>query len=388
MHIGIDAHAIGERQGGNETYIRNLIAALAELDQENRYTLYLTSRQAAEDWRGRWDNFKVRLLPPPTPLVRVPVALAFELRRRPVDVLHVQFTAPPFCPVPVVTTIHDLAFEHHPETFTRRGRTQLKLTVRRTARRAAHILTVSEFSRQDIAHTYRLSPYKITVTPNGVAPHFTPEPRAADEAEAVRRRFGIERDYLLAVGSIQPRKNLARLVGAYRRLRERHPDFTHQLVIAGRRLWLHRETLAEIKRQAWARDVIVTGYVEEGDLPALYRSASALVYPSLFEGFGLPPLEAMACGTPVITSKTSSLPEVVGDAARLVNPRREDEIAEAILDILTDGRRCEEMRRAGLARAARFTWGAAAEKTLRVYRAVAESSFRDFFSEISGPPPP
>ncbi|HYE74446.1 MAG TPA: glycosyltransferase, partial [Blastocatellia bacterium] len=141
MHIGIDAHAIGSQQGGNETYIKNLISELAEIDRENLYTLYFTDREASEEWRGRYDNFKVRLLPPPTPLVRVPVALAFELRRRPVDVLHVQFTAPPFCRVPVVTTIHDLAFEHHPKTFTRRGRTQLKLTVRRTARRAAHILT-------------------------------------------------------------------------------------------------------------------------------------------------------------------------------------------------------------------------------------------------------
>lgn len=385
MHIGIDAHAIGAQQGGNETYIRNLISALAGLDSKNRYTLYFTSREAAEEWRGRYDNFGVRLLPPPTPLVRVPVALAFELRRRPVDLLHVQFTAPPFCPVPFVATIHDLAFEHHPETFTRRGRSQLKLTVRRTARRAAHILTVSEFSRQDIAHTYRISPYKITVTHNGVEPRFTPDAETPDEGESVRRRFKIERDYLLAVGSLQPRKNLARLLGAYRRLREKHTDLTHQLVLVGRQLWLYKDILREIERQAWARDVIVTGYVGDEELPALYRSATALVYPSLFEGFGLPPLEAMACGTPVITSKTSSLPEVVGDAALLVNPQSESNLAEAILRVVRDGALREDLRQRGPARAGRFTWAAAAEKTLGVYHKVATASFDRFFNETGNP---
>jgi glycosyltransferase involved in cell wall biosynthesis len=258
--------------------------------------------------------------------------------------------------------------------------------VRRTARHAAHILTVSEFSRQDIAHTYRLSPYKITVTPNGVEPRFVPE-ASAGEAEAVRRRFGIAGDYLLAVGSIQPRKNLSRLLGAYRRLRERHADFTHQLVIVGRQLWLYRAFLAEVERHEWARDVIVTGYIPDDALPALYRSATALVYPSLFEGFGLPPLEAMACGTPVVTSRTASLPEIVGEAALLVNPRNEVEIAEAVLKIVKDEALRDKLQRAGLARAARFTWQAAAQATLQVYRKVAASSFDQFISEVSGHEP-
>lgn len=384
MHIGIDAHAIGSQQGGNETYIRNLISALAEIDRENLYTLYFTNRQVSEEWRGRYDNFKVRLLPPPTPLVRMPVALAFELRRRPVDILHVQFTAPPFCAVPVIATIHDLAFEHHPETFTRRGRTQLKLTVRRTARRAAHLLTVSEFSRQDIARTYRLSPYKITVTPNGVEPQFTSTPENENEAESVRQRFGIERDYLLAVGSIQPRKNLVRLLKAYQHLREKHSDFKHQLVIAGRHLWLYKDILGEIERQPWRRDVITTGYVNHEDLPALYRSATALVYPSIFEGFGLPPLEAMACGTPVITSKTSSLPEVVGEAGLLINPHSETDIAQAILKVVKDEQKHEEMRQLGLIQASYFNWRSSAQKTLQIYRKVATASFNKFVSEISG----
>lgn len=376
MHIGIDAHAIGARQGGNETYISSLIAALAGIDQHNRYTLYLTSSRAAEQWRHRYPNFEVRLLPPPTPLVRVPLALAVELRRRPVDVLHVQYTAPPFCPVPVVATIHDLAFEHLPETFTRRGRAQLRLTVRRTAARAARIATVSEFSRQDIIHTYHLPPEKIVVTHNGVESRFNPQPQTRDEAVMIRQRFGIARDFLLAVGSLQPRKNLVRLLRAYARLRAVHADFTPQLVLTGRRLWLAGEIFAEIRRQPWAQDVIVTDYVTDEELPALYRTATALVYPSLFEGFGLPPLEAMACGTAVITSNTSSLPEVTGEAAILIAPDNEDELSDAMLSITRDSQLRARLREKGLQRAGLFTWRTAAEKTLNLYREAWQTGRR------------
>ncbi len=371
MHIGIDAHAIGAQQGGNETYIRNLIVALAELDQKNQYTLYFSVAQAAAAWRNRYANFSVRQLPPPTPLVRVPLALALELRRRPVDVLHVQYTAPPFCPVPVVTTIHDLAFEHLPETFTRRGKAQLRLTVRRTARQAAQILTVSEFSRQDIIKTYRLPPERITVTHNGCEAQFTPQPTSEGEAEKIKHKFGIARDYLLAVGSVQPRKNLLRLLRAYVLLREQQPSFQLQLVIVGRQLWLYKEVLREIKQQNFATDVIVTGYASDEDLPALYRSAVALVYPSLFEGFGLPPLEAMACGTPVITSNCSSLPEVVGKAALLVNPYEAADITQTIWKLAQDVPLRAQLREAGIEQARQFTWRAAAEKTLAVYQAIA-----------------
>ncbi len=377
MHIGIDAHAIGAQQGGNETYIRNLIRALAALDADNRYTIYLANAQAAAEWQNGFvaqhPNFSVRLLPPPTPLVRVPVFLTYELRRRPVDVLHVQYTAPPFCPAPVVATIHDLAFEHLPETFTRRGSLQLKLTVRRTARRAARIATVSEYSRQDLLRTYRLAPEKVVTTYNGIEPHFTTQTRAADEAAQVRQRFGIAREFLLAVGSLQPRKNLERLIRTYARLRREQPDFAPQLVIVGRKLWLAESIFAEVSRQPWASDVILTGYVSDDDLPALYRTASAFVYPSLFEGFGLPPLEAMACGTPVITSNISSLPEVAGSAALLIDPLNEQELAAALQRILNDQPLRARLRAEGVRQAAKFTWRDAAEKTLQLYRESYEA---------------
>ncbi len=372
MHIGLDAHAIGAQQGGNETYIRNLIKALAEMDGGNRYTIYLAEPRAAEAWQdgfaSQFRNFSIRLLPKPTPIVRVPVYLAYELRRRPVDVLHVQYTAPPFCPAPVVVTIHDLAFEHLPETFTRRGSFQLKLTVRRTARRAARIATVSEFSRQDLLRTYDLPPEKVVVTYNGIESHFTPQPSSPNEAAAIRARFRIARDYILTVGSLQPRKNLVRLIRAYAKLRGERADFSHQLVVVGRKLWLADSIFDEVKRQRWADDVILTGYVADEDLPALYRGAAAFVYPSLFEGFGLPPVEAMACGTPVVTSNTSSLPEVTGTAAFLIDPHRDDQIADALLQIVNDRSLRLRLRAAGLEQAKRFTWREAAEKTLQLYR--------------------
>jgi len=372
MHIGIDAHAIGAQQGGNETYIANLIKSLAEIDGDNLYTIYLANAGAAAQWRegftNRYKNFSVRLLPPPTPLVRVPVYLTYELFRRPVDVLHVQFTAPPFCRVPVVATIHDLAFERMPETFTRRGSFQLKLTVRRTAKKAARIATVSEYSRQDLLSIYKLTPEKVVVTYNGIESSFAPRPSVPNEAEEVRRRFGVSRDFLLAVGSLQPRKNMVRLIRAYARLRSEREDFRPQLVIVGRKLWLASEIFDEVKRQRWADDVILTGYVPDEDLPALYRAARAFVYPSLFEGFGLPPLEAMACGTPVVTSDVSSLPEVTGDAALLIDPNDERALANALIEIVNNEGLRAELRERGIAQAKKFTWRAAAEKTLSLYQ--------------------
>lgn len=373
MHIGIDAHAIGAQQGGNETYIKQLITALAELDSANRYSLYLANAQAVAEWRGEFarahPNFDIRQIPQPTPLVRVPLYLAYELRRRPVDLLHVQFTAPPFCPVPVIASIHDLSFEHLPETFTRRGAWQLQLTVRRTAQRAARVVTISEYSRQDLIQTYSLPPEKVALTPLAPAPLYSLMPATPDEAAQIKLRYGIAREFILAVGSLQPRKNLVRLIRAYARLRAERPDFTTQLVIVGRKLWLHDEIFAEVARQPWADDVILTGYVPEEELPAVYRAAAVFAYPSIFEGFGLPPLEAMACGTPVITSNTTSLPEVVGEAALTFDPYDEATLADCLLRALRDEALRTRLKVAGPARARQFTWRNTAEKTLQLYQA-------------------
>jgi glycosyltransferase involved in cell wall biosynthesis len=367
LHIAIDAHAVGTRLAGNETYIANLVEALAEIDTENLYTLYVTRREAVERFRGRWPNFEVRRTLPHTPLLRIPLTLEAELRRRPVDLLHVQFTAPPFAPCPVVATVHDLAFEHLPETFNRRSWMQMRLTVRRTVRRAAHIITPSEFSRRDVIETYGVAPERVSVTLEAAAPHFRPV-RDATEIERVRHTYAIREKYILAVGSIQPRKNLARLIRAYSDLRrERAKDKLPQLVLVGKKGWLYGETLHAAERAGLGDSVIFTGYVSEDDLPALYSGALAFVYPSYFEGFGLPPLEAMQCGTPVITGDRTSLPEVVGDAGIMVNPFDEGALAAAIARVIDDEALRAELQERGLRQAQKFNWRETAHSTLRVY---------------------
>jgi glycosyltransferase involved in cell wall biosynthesis len=294
------------------------------------------------------------------------------LRRRPVDVLHVQYTAPPLAPCPVVATVHDLSFEHIPETFKLRSRVQLKLTVRATVRRAAHVIAPSEFTRRDLVETYGLDPARVTAIPLAVAPHFRPVEDAA-EVGRVRRRYGIEGEYVLAVGSIQPRKNLGRLVRAYSALRRaRGRSNLPQLVLVGKKAWLYGETLKAVEEEGLAGSVVLTGYVLEGDLPALYTGALCFAYPSFYEGFGLPPLEAMSCGTPVLTGDRTSLPEVVGDAGLTVDPFDTEALASALARLIDDDALRASLRERGLRRARGFDWRETARMTLKVYRKTQE----------------
>jgi glycosyltransferase involved in cell wall biosynthesis len=374
VHIAIDAHSVGARLGGNETYAINLIEALAEIDKTNYYTLYVTKREAIERFTNRWPNFKVKQTLPHTPLVRIPLTLSRELRRHPVDVLHVQYTAPPFSPCPVVTTIHDLAFEHLPETFNRRSWMQLRLTVRRTARRAAQIITVSEYSRQDISKTYGVAPHRIVVTPEAAPAHFSPVTNAT-ELKKVRETYGIERDYILSLCSIQPRKNLVRLIEAYSLLRQMLPEVKlPQLVLAGKRGWLETETINAARQNAGDRDILLTGYVADNDLPALYSGAACFAYPSYFEGFGLPILEAMKCGAPVIAGNLTSIPELVADAGVLFDPFDTNALAAALKRVLDDPEYRATLRTRGLARAGEFNWETTARLTLKAYEKAAGAS--------------
>lgn len=371
MRIAIDAHSVGTGLGGNESYATNLIEALAAIDQANRYTLYVTKREAVERFGNRWPNFSVRSTLPHTPLIRIPLTLSAELRRNPVDVLHVQFTAPPFSPCPVVVSIHDLSFEHLPQTFKWRSRKQLRITVRRTARQASQVIALSEYARNDIVNTYQVSPEKISVIPLSAGDSFRPI-RNEEELQRVRQTYGIKGEYMLSVGAIQPRKNLSRLVAAYSRLRHAKPEVKlPKLVLAGKCAWLYDETLRAIKELELSDAVIVTGYVPERDLPALYSGALCFIYPSYFEGFGLPPLEAMQCGVPVIVGDRTSLPEVVGDAGILVDPFDVDALAAAIEKVISDSNLRTELSLQGLARAKLFNWQETARQTLAVYRKAA-----------------
>jgi len=361
---------VGTGLGGNESYATNLIEALAEIDSVNCYTLYVTRRAALERFNNRWPNFSVRATLPHTPLIRIPLTLSAELRRNPVDVLHVQFTAPPFSPCPVVVSIHDLSFEHLPQTFKWRSRKQLRITVRRSAREAAQVIALSEYARNDIIASYSLRPENVSVIPLAASAHFRPVPN--EEVQRIRQTYGIEGEYILSVGAIQPRKNLGRLVAAYSRLRWAKPEGKlPKLVLVGKCAWLYDETLRTIKELEVSNSVILTGYVPEADLPALYSGAICFVYPSYFEGFGLPPLEAMKCGTPVIVGNKTSLPEVVGDAGLLVDPFDVDDIACVIQRVLTDSNLRAQLRVQGLERAKHFDWQMTARQTLSVYKKAA-----------------
>ncbi len=371
MRIAIDAHSVGTKLGGNESYAVNLIEALAQIDSVNDYTIFVTTNEARDRFSNRWSNFKVRSTLPHTPLIRIPLTLSAELRKHPVDVLHVQFTAPPFCPCPVVVSIHDLSFEHLPQTFNRRSRTQLRLTVRHSARRAARILSLSEHTRRDIVETYGIDEKRIKAIPLAAAEHFAPVTDTR-ELQRVRHNYGINGDYILTVGSIQPRKNLARLIKAYALLRgDGSKDKLPKLVLVGKPAWLYDETFRTLDETGVKDAVILTGYVPETDLPALYSGATCFIYPSFFEGFGLPPLEAMKCGAPVIVGNRTSLPEVVGDAALAVDPFDVDAIAGGIKQVINNPSLRRELSLKGQERARAFNWRETARQTLAVYKEVA-----------------
>jgi len=365
LHIGFDAHSIGTGLGGNETYASKLIEALAEVDTQNRYTLYVTKQEAIDRYTHRWPNVSVRKTLPHTPLIRIPLTLAAELRRRPVDILHVQYTAPPLAPCETVVMIHDLSFEHLPETFKRRSWMQMRLTVRRTARSASHVVTDSEYSRQDILRTYRLPPERVTTTPLAASSRFKPT-----DDRRVLEKYGIEGNYILAVGSIQPRKNIARLIRAYTLMLSQHRDSTPKLVIAGKYAWLFEDTIRAAAVSSANDKILFTGYVPESDLAALYTGALCFAYPSFFEGFGIPLLEAMRCGTPTITSDRTCFPEVVGDASLIIDPFDEQSIADGLWRMISDVALREQLRSRGFAQSSLFDWRQTARLTLDVYEQV------------------
>jgi glycosyltransferase involved in cell wall biosynthesis len=281
------------------------------------------------------------------------------------DLLHVTYTLSPWLPCPAVVTVHDISYRTHPETFSLRDRLLLAAAVPRSMHRAARVITVSEAARRDIIRHYRLPAAKVVAIHNGVEETFRPVTDPAALA-AVRARYGLPERYILAVGNLQPRKNLRRLIEAFAVLRAARGDDC-RLVLVGQPFWRHEELGRVVAAHGLGEAVIATGYVPAGDLPAIYSAATLFAYPSLYEGFGLPPLEAMACGTPVVASDTSSLPEVVGDAGLLVDPLDTVALARVLASVLDDAALRERLRQAGFARAAGFTWREAARRTLRVY---------------------
>jgi len=365
---------VGTRETGNETYVLNLLKALAMVDQTNTYDIYTIDRALLPPELARVENFQVVEVRPASSFLRIPFAMPYLAWRRSVNILHVNYIAPPFCPCPTVVTIHDISYEFFPQFFSPRDRLLLSNLVPLSARRAAKIISVSENTKRDLMRTYGVTEERIAVTHEAAGSDF--QPIDDDQClSSVRNKYVIDTPFILTVGNLQPRKNLGRLIKAYGQLRQREA-ITHNLVIVGKAGWRQSELFSLVRELGSQAEVIFTGYVPQDDLPLLYNAADLFVYPSLYEGFGLPSLEAMACGTPVVASNTSSLPEVLGDAAILVDPYDVQQLARAMRDVLFSGDLRREMAAKGLKRARQFSWAETARKTLEIYQEVCLSKQR------------
>ncbi len=270
--------------------------------------------------------------------------------------------------VPTVLTVHDLIFWRYPAHHKRLNRWYLNTTMPLFCRRADAIIAVSKQSKRDVIEAYGIPADKITVVYEAADPRFRPQP--PDAVAAVRARYGLPERYVLFVSTIEPRKNLSRLLAAFERVHA--AGLADALVIVGKRGWLFDAFFADLERSPVRHAVLFPGFVPDADLPAVYAGAQVMAFPSEFEGFGLPVLEAMACGAPVVCSNTSSLPEVAGDAALLVDPLDVSALTDALARVLQDAALREQMRARGLAQAARFSWARAAAETLAVYRRLVK----------------
>jgi glycosyltransferase involved in cell wall biosynthesis len=374
IRIGLDYTAAVHQSAGIGRYTREMVQALATASTEFDYRLFVAEAGKVAQPALPAPNFSWH----PTRLTerwlarlwyRLRLPLWIETWTGPLDLFHApDFVLPPVRPgTRTIVTIHDLSFVREPETVMPGMSPHLNKWVPHSVERADHVIAVSEATRHDLIELYQTPPEKISVLYHGVTPNFEPviEP---GQLAAARQKYGLgEQPFILSVGTIQPRKNYQRLIQALAKL-----DSAVALVIVGSKGWKYEDIFAEVARLDLAERVHFPGFVAEADLPALYSAATLFVYPSLYEGFGLPVLEAMACGTPVVASNQSALPEVVGEAGLLVNPRDVEAMAAAVSRLLDepDLRQC--LAEAGRARAAHFTWASMAVKLLDLYQKIVK----------------
>jgi glycosyltransferase involved in cell wall biosynthesis len=384
MRFSVDAHAIGRHLTGNEVYVRNLLNGFAALDQQSEFIAYLSGNIKGAD--AAVPARFVRRHISANALVRLGLDLSRRLREDRPDLVHVQYTAPVACPVPVVVSVHDISFVEHPEYFPWLRAAQLRRTVPRTLLKAARVLTPSEFSRSSILRSYDIDPARVEVVPIAVSAAFRPLAREV-ACGYVQKRYGINGPFILAVGDLQPRKNQIGLIQAFEQLIWEHPKLQHRLVIVGKDTWFAGRVRAAARHSAVADRIQFTSWVHDDDLIQFYNACEISVFPSFYEGFGLPILEAMACGRAVACSNTSAMPEVADSAALLFNPENRQEIVCAMRDLLIDTDLRTRMERLGHARASLFTWVRTARHTLEIYYQVA-GAVAPVFPEITVPATP
>ncbi len=359
IRAGIDAHMVGGQETGNETYVRGLVEGFkAFTSRLELFVYHVGSPWTQPDGRRHFD----RLLTA-SPYVRLGLELPLRTLAQRLDLLHMTYAAPLWLAAPLVLTVHDICYATNPEWFSERDLRVLRANVPRSIRKAAHVITDSQSARNQIIETYHVPEAKITAIPIGPGPGVQPIER--DEAIHELAAIGIDgtRPYLLAVGNLQPRKNLVRLVQAFKELIARGHDI--DLVVVGPK---HYRAGDAIEAAGAVSDrVRFTGYVTDRQLAACYRCSTVFVFPSLYEGFGLPALEAMAHGVPIACSNAGSLPEVCGEAALLFDPLSVEAMTASIERLLTDPQARRSLAAAGVERAGRFTWARTAELTLEVY---------------------
>jgi glycosyltransferase involved in cell wall biosynthesis len=378
MNVGILAQLLsfkeGYRQAGVSRYIEYLLQHLPDvLGETDRITAYCGDAAKNPERLGsfstgvefRWTRW---------PTGRIPVRILWEQLAAPfvttfgeLDLVHGPVNIVPFGGrVPSVVTIHDLAFLEYPEQYPPMQRRYLEMMTRASVRKARRVITVSEYTGLDVAARLGVPSRKIVAVPNGVSEEFYPR-QATDELAEFRQHMGLPDDFLLFVGTLQPRKNLTGLLSAFAQV---PPEQRLPLYVVGGEGWMYAGIFDEVQRLGIADEVHFPGYAASETLPLWYSAAAAFIYPSFYEGFGLPVLEAMACGTPVITSNRSSLPEVVGEAGILVNPDDPDDIANALFKLLDDSEKRATLSKSGRERASTFTWHRTARETASVYREV------------------
>jgi glycosyltransferase involved in cell wall biosynthesis len=389
LRIGIDFTAAAQQGGGIGRLTRNVVSALAQIDRQNEYRLFVA---AGRGRKGEWqvgslgpifdgacpENFGLKVVPFSDHALavawhRLRLPLFVELLTGRVDLFHSpDFTLPPVWRARALVTVHDLSFLRVPECFPPGLLRYLEAAVPRAVRRADHVVADSHNTRRDLMELLDAPAGKISVVHSGVEARFRPMRGEGDREalDAVRRKYGLPERFILSVGTVQPRKNYARLVEAFGMLNSQFSIPNCDLVVAGGRGWLYERAYERVEALGLGGRVQFLGFVDDADLPALYNLARAFAFPSLYEGFGLPPLEAMACGVPVVCSHVSSLPEVVGDAALTVDPLDVEALAAALARLLEDESLRASLAARGLARAARFTWPRAAARLLEIYESV------------------
>lgn len=377
MRIGINAHLLSfeptYRQAGVSRYIEALAHYLPGVAPEDELVLFTgPARPPDARFHDRIEWHRSRL-PTANPVARIfwEQALApVVVRRSGVDLMHFPVNVVSMIStVPQVVTVHDLAFHHFPEQYPPMKQRYLRLMTRLAVRRATRVIAVSEATRQDVIRMHGCNPERVITVPNGVVDEMRPLPDA--EVAAFRREFDLPQEFILFLGTLQPRKNLERLLKAYAAIAT---ETDWPLVIAGAVGWHYEEIFQRVEQLGLAQRVRFMGHVAGEDLPRWYNAATLFVYPSLYEGFGLPVLEAMACGTPVMASNTSALPEVVGDCGVLVDPLDEAAMATSMLTLVRDANLRQQLGQRARERAKSFTWRKTTERTLAVYRDVLQSS--------------